>query len=128
MLLSGKEMKSCENEREDAESVIRALYTGVPFSKIYKTLHSLPKQRGELTAVFEDTMNALRDATAEKLSGGAELIFFSTRDDAADAAEGIKQRRIGRIFDLLAWACEQLSKNVGVQPLLTLLAAKIKTI
>ena len=128
MLLSGKEMKSCENEREDAESVIRALYTGVPFSEIYKTLHSLPKQRGELTAVFEDTMNALRDATAEKLSGGAELIFFSTRDAAADAAEGIKQRRIGRIFDLLAWACEQLSKNVGVQPLLTLLAAKIKTI
>lgn len=127
-LLTGKEMKSCENEREDAESVIKALYTGVPFSEIYKTMSLLPKQRAELIAIFEDVINALRDTAVLRLVERRELIFFSSSEEASNAAEGIKPRRVGRLIDLFTRATEELSKNVGVQPYLTLLAAEIKTI
>ena len=118
---------SAENDADRAAvlGILRAMRTGVRYSEVREAMQRLPSKRPELQRAIESVTVGVRDLIAVKYSQSARMLFFSTRDEAAEISDIIGEKRLIAIYDALREAHEYCAKNAGVANVVTNLTAKI---
>ncbi|MBO5946092.1 MAG: AAA family ATPase [Clostridia bacterium] len=114
--------------RQTTKGILDAIKPGTPYSKLYLAIKELPTKKEELSSHLEDILVALRDLILLKHDKSAPLLHFTDRADAIGMAASINSKRLIAIYDTVTDACEDLSKNVNVNALITSLGARIKLI
>ncbi len=114
--------------RETVNKILLALKPGTPYSTLYTAIKGLPIKKDELRSYLEFTTVALRDLLLLKHDRGAPLTFFTSRDDGIKLSESMPSARINAIYEIMREALVDLSKNVNVNSLVTILGARIKLI
>lgn len=131
----GKAKELIENGGKDAtkmrsivEPVVYSLKEGIPYSKLYPAIHSLPTKKDELAEALEMLTVAIRDLILVKFSEKAPLLFFASRDTALEEAEKISSQRLLAVYDVINDARDSLLSNANAQATLANLGARIKLI
>ena len=126
--LSNNEARENNEQRLLTERIIKSLRTSAPYSELYSAISELPNSRIDLSAAIESLISAIRDITLIKFDENLQLLFFTSRADAASIAKDMNTKRLIRICDILKDALEDNSKNVSTAAIITDLGAKIKLI
>jgi len=127
-LLSEKSARENEEDRAIILRIISAFKPSEPYSELYLSLSQLPKDRAEFSEALEMLTVALRDIIAVKTGAESDMLFFSSRKNASDAAAANSLKRLISIYDILIDAARDTARNVPVQTILIDIGAKIKTI
>ena len=114
--------------RRTTRLILEAIKPGTPYSRLYLAIKELPTKKDELLTYLEDVLVALRDLILLKHDKNAPLLHFTDPADAESMAKLISAKRLIAIYDTVTDACEDLSKNVNANALVTSLGAKIKLI
>jgi len=114
--------------RELTAQIINALSPSAPYSQLYEATKGLPTKKDELIEALEGVQIALRDLMLLKYDDNAPLLFYTSRDEAKRAAEGLKTRRLAKIYDALCECLEDVIKNASVAATVASLGARIKLI
>lgn len=125
-LLSDGEARENNENREVIEKIVSALKPSRPYSELYLALGALPTSRGEFCEALELIMSALRDISLIKFDKNLPLLFYTSRETAKEASREIKTKRLFAIYELIAKALQDASRNVGVFTIISELGAKIK--
>jgi DNA polymerase-3 subunit delta' len=128
LLLSDKDAKENERDREVTAAIIRALRSGAPYSELYSAIGQLPTSRAEFTEALESVLSALRDITLIKFDKDAPLLFYTSRESLGEIAEEISAKRLLAIYDVVKDALADVMRNVGVSAICADLGVKIKLI
>ena len=127
-LLSEKDAKESQAERETATAVIDALLPGKSYAELYSAISRLPSQRTEFREALELIMTALRDLTLIKFDETAPLLFYVSRDEAKRIAGELSAKKLLTVYDLVKDALDDAGRNVGVSAISADLSVKIKLI
>ena len=125
-LLDGKKIAEESERRDTVLKFLSVMPKKTPFSSLYTATLSLPQKREELRCVLEETITALRDMIAVKLSDDISTLFFTERDAAEATLGTMSVKRLTKIFDIISSALRDIDKNVLIAPLLTDVAVRIK--
>ncbi len=120
--------KDATKLREVVEPIVSSLKDGIPYSKLYPTIHSLPTKKDELQEALELLTVAIRDLILIKFSENAPLLFFTSREVALEEADRISAQRLLAIYDVINDATDSLTSNANAQATLANLGARIKLI
>ena len=104
---------------------IRAAAPRVPYKTVADAIEAFPSKRAELCEQFESIFDALRDMIAAKRADDPPTLFFTSAEEAKEAARPFKLARLTAIFDIVNRAHTDCTRNANVTALLTLLAAGI---
>lgn len=114
--------------REITNKILSSLKPGTPYSTLFTAIKGLPTKKDELRSYLELLTVALRDILLLKQDRGAPLVFFTSRDDGINLATSMPSTRINAIYEIMRETMLDLSKNVNVNSLVTILGARIKLI
>jgi DNA polymerase-3 subunit delta' len=126
--LSKKNARSFADRRSTIESIIAALKSSLPYSRLRSAIHELPTDRSEFSEAVESLISALRDITLLKLDRSVPLIFFSSRERALEYGRDMNAKGLIAISEILREALGDASKNVSIPTILTDITVKIKQI
>ncbi len=114
--------------RSVIENILLALKPSTPYSTLFTAIKSLPTKKDELRSHLELLTVALRDLLLLKHSRVAPLVFFTSRDEGIKLSSAMSGARINAIYEIMRETLVDLSKNVNVNSLITILGARIKLI
>lgn len=112
--------------RQRALTFVRACASGVSYAVLSDAVSTFPTKRAKLCEQLEAVFSALRDMIAAKRAQDFPTLFFTTSEEAREAAEGFRPARLLAIFDIVNRAHEDCSLNANVTGLLTVMTASIK--
>lgn len=124
--LSDKEARQMNEERLLTEKIIKSLRSSAPYSELYAAISELPTSRTELSVALEALICAVRDITLIRFDENLQLLFFASREQAANAACDMNTKRLIRISEILKDSLEDVTKNVSTSAIIADLGAKIK--
>lgn len=125
--LSSKEKaEETEEKRRTVMGIVNALGGRGEYSSFLSATAALPEDRGQLSEVLEETVNALCDMIAAKNTENFSPLFFTTKEEAEKKARDISVKRLLGIYGTVCSAIEACSKNANVQALLTDMTAKMR--
>ena len=127
-LLSDKEADGNDEKRRLTDRIIRALRPSTPYSELYSAISELPTSRADFTEALELLICAIRDIILLKFDSKAELLFYTSYGEAADASKDMNTKRLIRVYEILKEATEDAAKNVSTSAVITSLGAQIRFI
>lgn len=104
---------------------VDALCSSSALSKT-EALSRFPRERADTVDLLENIRCAMRDLLALKKHKNAEMLFFTDIDEAKRLSSRVTVKKIMDIAGACAEAENDVSSNLNVQAVLTLLASKIK--
>ena len=126
VLLDARLSERDKQRREVIIGVVTALRSRADYSRLYTAISALPTKRDELTDILEGLQNALRDMLLSYKSQGFTPIFFTSCKEASDMREGISQKRLMKIYDVITRVHSDNSKNANINLMLTNMTLRIK--
>lgn len=114
--------------RDTTNKILLAIKPGTSYSTLFTAIKSLPTKKDELRSHLELITEALRDLLLLKNDRNAPLVFFTSREDGIKLSSAMPSTRINAIYEIMREAMLDLSKNVNVNSLITILGARIKLI
>lgn len=126
-LLDDKKREPISARRAIAGEFISALESRSPREGA-RVISRLPQKRDELLLCLDQIRLALRDLTVAKKSDDGELCFYSSREEAEDAAFAFSTSELLGAFDAVEEAVDMTGANGNVRLILFSLAAKCKLI
>ncbi len=126
-LLDEKARMPILKNREFAFELISAISDSRGGEKLLALIAAVSSKREETVEQLTLAQKALRDMTLIKRSDAAQMIFFTSREEAASLASRFTLPDLLFAFDAIAETKNSLSGNANVRLTLTDLAVKIKT-
>lgn len=121
--LDPKLSNEIHSERERIEEAVKGLCTSSSTARL-ESLSLYPTSRSEVTEFLSRMLFALRDLLYVKRGGGKNLMFFTSFDSAFEIA---KKAGVGRLLEIeksLIDAVNDISLNLSVNAVLTILVTK----
>ena len=125
-LFDSKRAEESLEAREDALRIIRSVGGRALYSDIYRAMSLLPTKRNELSSALELLILAVRDLIVVKYGNDSRLLFFTSRESAAQTAKNMSTKRLLSIYDAISEAHDLCYKNANVNNLIASLTAKLK--
>lgn len=127
-LLSEKEAHENSLDRLVIEKIIESLLPGTPYSELYSAINSLPTARAEFITAMESLISALRDIILVKFDKNAPLLFYTDRGAVQRISEGVSNKRMLAVYEILRGALDDAAKNVSTGVISSNVCAKITLI
>ena len=114
------------SDREETMKIIRSISGRALYSDVYSAISQLPTKRVEFSESLERLILAIRDLITVKYSKNSSLVFFTSREGAAQYAKDLSIKKLLAIYDAINEAHDLCAKNANVQNLIATLTAKLK--
>ena len=114
------------SDREETMKIIRSISGRALYSDVYNAISALPTKRVEFGESLERLILAVRDLITVKYSKNSSLVFFTSRENAAQYAKDLSIKKLLAIYDTINEAHDLCAKNANVQNLTAMLSARLK--
>ncbi len=125
-LLTPKRRAENEEKRRVISDIIDAVGHRLPFTNLYEAMIGMATSRAEYSAGLELLITAICDLISAKKSDGFHPEFFTSEERAKEAAQDIRSAVLMSIYDAVAAAHEECSKNANITLSATNLAVRLK--
>lgn len=125
-MLDEKSIADTDAARTSVAAVISALPKRTQFAKLYSAISALPTKREELTYILRMLLGALRDMVVVQTSEQANMLFYLSRSEAAEAMGNMSLSRLISVQNIIVSALRDIDRNVVIPSLLTDVAVAIK--